>query len=600
MTLHSIVIQKLLSTNAHLGRRVAAEHFKIYSYGIRNSQVIIDSDKTLICLRNAISFISHLARDRNARFLFVNTNPLHDEIVEQMTKKIGLYSPRDNVMWRMGGFLTNRFSPKKFRSRNKKVCFAPIQPPDCVVVLDTERKSSVILEAARLQVPIVALVDSSMPLEYYKRIAYPVPANESVQFVYLFCNMITKTFLLEQKLRESKGDVSKKEFGEEVQQIEQSKNDTLVVPYEDLSDAPDDIAEIKQHLDKLVVVKSNCDLGKTMGFGGPKSAIDVHNGLSSLDLTVNQIKFLNSKYGCHIPLVLINTTNTHDNAMKVLEKYSKSSIDVLPLNLESLGEQESKDESNPSDEYGLFFSLLKDGTLDVLLSQGKEYVLHFSSDDAATAIDPKILNHLIRNNVEYCMELTGTTQDPSMHSMDKSDFVDTRNFWVNLKAIRRLVHTGKLKMENFSSSKAVDGEETISQERSIGSEVQFVDKRMAILIPQSQFVQLKTTSDLLLLQSDLYSYTEGVLVRNPARENPFNPSIDLGSEFEQVGAFSSRFKTVPSIIGLDSLKVHGDVWFGAGVTLKGRVSIIAKPGTKLEIPDGMVLDDKEINGPADI
>ncbi|KAJ8763171.1 hypothetical protein K2173_025556 [Erythroxylum novogranatense] len=201
MTLHSVVIQKLLRTNAHIGRHVAEHHFKLYTYGLRNGQAIIDSDKTLVCLRSAANFIAHLAREKNARFLFVNTNPLYDEIVEQMTKRIGTYSPRDNTMWKMGGFLTNSFSPKKFRSRNKKVCFGPIHPPDCVVVLDTERKSSVILEADRLQVPIVALVDSSMPLEYYKRIAYPVPANDSVEFVYLFCNLITKTILLEQKKR---------------------------------------------------------------------------------------------------------------------------------------------------------------------------------------------------------------------------------------------------------------------------------------------------------------------------------------------------------------------------------------------------------------
>ncbi|KAJ6384042.1 hypothetical protein OIU78_027361 [Salix suchowensis] len=212
MTLHSIIIQKLLTTNAHIGRRVAAHHLKIYTYGMRNQVSIIDSDKTLICLRSAASFISHLAHDKNARFMFVNTNPLFDEIVEQMTKKMGIYSPRDNIMWRMGGFLTNSYSPKKFRSRNKKVCFGPIQPPDCVVVLDTERKSSVILESDRLQVPIVALVDSNMPWEIYKKIAYPVPANDSVQFVYLFCNIITKTFLLEKKkLKALKGHSRKEE-----------------------------------------------------------------------------------------------------------------------------------------------------------------------------------------------------------------------------------------------------------------------------------------------------------------------------------------------------------------------------------------------------
>lgn len=29
-----------------------------------------------------------------------------------------------------------------------------------------------------------------------------------------------------------------------------------------------------------------------------------------------------------------------------------------------------------------------------------------------------------------------------------------------------------------------------------------------------------------------------------------------------------RFKSIPSIVGLDSLVVSGDVWFGSGVTLK--------------------------------
>jgi UTP--glucose-1-phosphate uridylyltransferase len=100
------------------------------------------------------------------------------------------------------------------------------------------------------------------------------------------------------------------------------------------------------------------------------------------------------------------------------------------------------------------------------------------------------------------------------------------------------------------------------------------------------------------LQSDLYTCRAGVLSRNPARSNPLNPVIDLGPEFEkvknflflvlpiclvipflmhriyvimfhsQIGDFQSRFKSIPSIIGLDSLTVRGDVWFGANITLK--------------------------------
>ncbi|XP_015169765.1 ribosomal protein S2, mitochondrial isoform X2 [Solanum tuberosum] len=195
MTIHSVVIQKLLSTNAHLGRRVAAHHFKIYSIGSRNGMTIVDSEKTLICLRNACSFIGELVRQR-ARFIFVNTNTLFDEIIDQMTETIGC---RNDTSWRLGGFLTNSSSPRKFRGRNKKLNLTAIQPPDCVVIFDTERKSSVIQEAAKLQIPIVGLVDSSMPLDIYKKITYPVPAKDSVQFVYLFCNLITKTFLYEQR-----------------------------------------------------------------------------------------------------------------------------------------------------------------------------------------------------------------------------------------------------------------------------------------------------------------------------------------------------------------------------------------------------------------
>ncbi|KAM7478836.1 hypothetical protein LguiA_027049 [Lonicera macranthoides] len=190
MTIHSIVIQKLLSTNAHLGRHVAADHFKGFTHVFRNKMAIIDSDKTSICINNACNFIGSLASQKDLLF---------DEVFEQMTKKIGCYSPNVNALWRTGGFLTNSGSPKKFRSRNKKLRFGPVHPPDCVI-MDTERKSSVINEAYKMQIPIVALVDSSMPLDCYKWIAYPIPANDSVQLVYLFCNLITKTLMHEKTL----------------------------------------------------------------------------------------------------------------------------------------------------------------------------------------------------------------------------------------------------------------------------------------------------------------------------------------------------------------------------------------------------------------
>ena len=44
------------------------------------------------------------------------------------------------------------------------------------------------------------------------------------------------------------------------------------------------------YLDKLAVLKLNGGLGTTMGCVGPKSAIEVRDGMTFLDLTVRQIE----------------------------------------------------------------------------------------------------------------------------------------------------------------------------------------------------------------------------------------------------------------------------------------------------------------------
>ncbi|AQK49525.1 Putative DEAD-box ATP-dependent RNA helicase family protein [Zea mays] len=85
---------------------------------------------------------------------------------------------------------------------------------------------------------------------------------------------------------------------------------------------------------------------------------------------------------------------------------------------------------------------------------------------------------------------------------------------------------------------------------------------------RSCFLPVKATLDLQLVQSDLYTLVDGFVTRNSARTNPSNPSIELGPEFKKVGSFLGRFKSIPSIVELDSLKVSSDVWFGSGIVLK--------------------------------
>ncbi|CAA0814585.1 UTP--glucose-1-phosphate uridylyltransferase 1 [Striga hermonthica] len=99
-----------------------------------------------------------------------------------------------------------------------------------------------------------------------------------------------------------------------------------------------DAAETKKLLDKLVVLKLNGGLGNTMGYTGPKnvfsftSVVEVRNGLTFLDLIVIQIETLDAKYGCNVPLLLMNSFYTHDDTLKIVEKYAKSNIDIHTFN----------------------------------------------------------------------------------------------------------------------------------------------------------------------------------------------------------------------------------------------------------------------------
>ncbi|KAL0430642.1 UNVERIFIED_CONTAM: UTP--glucose-1-phosphate uridylyltransferase [Sesamum radiatum] len=457
----------------------------------------------------------------------------------------------------------------------------------------------------------------------------------------------------------------------EAQQVDWSKiqtpTDKVVVPYDTLAPVPEDAAQTKKLLDKLVVLKLNGGLGTTMGCTGPKfsdcttqddyqfisdvqniaksyalydlfiefcylSVIEVRNGLTFLDLIVIQIETLNAKYGCSVPLLLMNSFNTHDDTAKIIEKYAKSNIEIHTFNQSQYPRlvkedftplpckgNTGKDAWYPPGHGDVFSSLKNSGKLDALLSKGKEYVFVANSDNLGAVVDltyryvlvqvtPKTLADVKGGTLisyEGRVQLLEIAQVPDEHvnefkSIEKFKIFNTNNLWINLQAIKRLVEADALKMEIIPNPKEVNGVNVLQLETAAGAAIRFFDNAIGINVPRSRFLPVKATSDLLLVQSDLYTLSDGFVTRNLARTNPENPSIELGPEFKKVADFLSRFKTIPSIIELDSLKVTGDVWFGAGVTLKGKVTITAKPGEKLEIPDGSVIAGKNINGPGDI
>ncbi len=68
----------------------------------------------------------------------------------------------------------------------------------------------------------------------------------------------------------------------------------MVISYNQINQCPS--VKMEELGKKLVVLKLNGGLGTTMGCTGPKSAIEVRNDLTFLDLTVQQIKVILSLF----------------------------------------------------------------------------------------------------------------------------------------------------------------------------------------------------------------------------------------------------------------------------------------------------------------
>jgi UTP--glucose-1-phosphate uridylyltransferase len=104
----------------------------------------------------------------------------------------------------------------------------------------------------------------------------------------------------------------------------------MVVPYASLPACPPE--KVKELLNKLCIIKLNGGLGTTMGCSGPKSVIEVHSEMSFLDLTVHQLEHLNETYNSNVPLILMNSFNTHEETLKVLSKYSHTKTKIECFN----------------------------------------------------------------------------------------------------------------------------------------------------------------------------------------------------------------------------------------------------------------------------
>jgi small subunit ribosomal protein S2 len=170
----------------------------------KNSIHIIDLSKTVDQLAKAGEFLSGIT-GRGGKILFVGCKKQAQEAVKEAAQACGQFYV--NQRW-LGGTLTNLVTIRKsvsklkdFEALEKSAGFNKINKaeasalrreatrirhnlegvlemdklPDAVVIIDTVKESIAVAEARRLNIPIVAIVDSNSNPE---EINYPIAGND--------------------------------------------------------------------------------------------------------------------------------------------------------------------------------------------------------------------------------------------------------------------------------------------------------------------------------------------------------------------------------------------------------------------------------------
>ena len=188
----AISIKQLLEAGVHFGHQTRRWNPKMkpFIFGKRNGVHIIDLQKTLQLFKEAVDFLTQLAA-QGKTVLFVGTKSQAQETIEEEARRCGMYWV--NNRW-LGGLLTNfptvQNSIKRYRElesmrdnghyeklskkevarleRERKKLEKNLlgikeidRCPDALFVVDSKQETIAIREAAKLKIPIVAIVDTN-------------------------------------------------------------------------------------------------------------------------------------------------------------------------------------------------------------------------------------------------------------------------------------------------------------------------------------------------------------------------------------------------------------------------------------------------------
>ena len=259
MNVPNISIKQLLEAGVHLGHKTLRWNPKMknFIFGEKNSIHIIDLTQTVTLVKKALTEI-HKCISSGGKILIVSTKKQASETVLKVASETNQFYV--NYRW-LGGMLTNwktiqnsikrlkkldvdlskediGFTKKEIvklgKERDKlKRSLGGIAEmnkiPNMLFVIDTNVESLAIKEAVKLNIPIVAVLDSNSDPT---NIDFPIPGNDDARrSIDLYCELLKETildakkYIAKEKVESIKNDNSKnkKEIKLEKTQVTSNK-----------------------------------------------------------------------------------------------------------------------------------------------------------------------------------------------------------------------------------------------------------------------------------------------------------------------------------------------------------------------------------------
>src|SRR2546425_924728 len=214
-----VSMKQLLEAGVHFGHQTRRWNPKMqpFIFMDRNGIHIIDLQQTVARLNDAYKFVQQLVAD-GGTLLFVGTKKQAQEAVAEEAKRCGMYYV--NQRW-LGGMLTNfqtiqsrirylrDLEVRRDRGDFERLPKKEVQRlqddmarlerilggikdmrrlPSALFIIDTRKERTAVLEARRLEIPIIALADTNCDPD---EMDYPIPANDdAIRAVRLLCSKI--------------------------------------------------------------------------------------------------------------------------------------------------------------------------------------------------------------------------------------------------------------------------------------------------------------------------------------------------------------------------------------------------------------------------